>query len=339
MKAAVVSKLGKLDVWDIPIPQVGPYDALCKMCFGATCAGTDIHLMDGKHPYSVTFPTILGHESVGRVVEIGSKVRNFKVGDLVSRVGCPAEVQENLSSNWGGFSEYGIAKDHWQMRYDGLLPLEWERSRVNQIIHPEIDERTAPMIITWRETLSYLRRLGVKAGDRILLLGSGANALSFAAHACASGAAVTVVGSQKRKSVFEYFSISDYQDYRDPDLVQKFNKDANVKYDFLLDAVGSGRTLNAMLPCLKRNGVVAVYGWNDRKTYGINPFSAAGSIFVYGDGYDEEESNGEVQSMILRGQLQAELWYDKDHPVPLHKIGYAYDELRRGQAMKYLIQL
>ena len=339
MKAAVVSKLGTLEVWDIPMPQVGPYDVLCKMCFGTTCVGTDIHLMDGKHPYPVAFPTILGHESVGRVVEIGSKVRNFQVGDFVSRVGCPAEVQAGLSSNWGGFAEYGVAKDHWQMQYDGLPRPEWERSRVNQIIHPEIDARMAPMIITWRETLSYIRRLGLKAGYRLLLLGSGANALSFAALACNLGAEVTVGGSQKRRGNFECLPICGYLDYRDQDLFQHVNQNAGRKYDILLDAVGSSRTLNALLPCLKRDGMVGVYGWNDRKGYGINPFAGTGSFTVYGDGYDEEETNGEVQAMILRGQLQADLWYDMEHPVPLDEIECAYNALRQGKAMKYLIQL
>ena len=101
MKAAVVTESGKLEIRDVPMPQLGPYDVLVKSknCYGATCAGTDIHLMDGLHPYPVTFPTILGHESVGRVVEIGSKVRNLQVGQLISRVGAPSGLLSGLQSN------------------------------------------------------------------------------------------------------------------------------------------------------------------------------------------------------------------------------------------------
>lgn len=339
MRAAVVSRAGSLEVWDVPMPQPGPYDALCRMCYGATCAGTDIHLTDGKHPFPVSFPTVLGHESVGRVVEVGSRVRNLKVGDLVSRVGCPAGVMPGLSSNWGGFAEYGIARDHWQMMWDGVPREQWNRSRVNQIIHPAIGEREAPMIITWRETLSYSRRLGVGPGKRLLLVGSGANALSFAAHACNLDAQVTVVGSLKKRESFMKLPLQGYYDYKDEALVQRLREEDGQPYDLLLDGVGDSGTVNRLLPLLREGGTLGVYGWNDRGGYGLNPFLARGSFQVYDNGYDEEETHGEVQAMILQGRLRAELWYDQERPVPLEKIGEAYDSLRRHEAFKYLISL
>ncbi|MCI2056934.1 MAG: alcohol dehydrogenase catalytic domain-containing protein [Oscillibacter sp.] len=310
------------------------------MCYGATCAGTDIHLIDGLHPHPVSYPTILGHESVGRVVKVGAKVRNFHPGDLVSRVGCPACVQPGLDANWGGFAEYGIAKDHWQMKKDGVPQQEWERHRVNQVIWPEIDERTAPMVITWRETLSYIRRLGVRAETRLLLIGSGANALSFAAHACNLGAQVTVVGSLNRRSSFCRLPIIQYADYREEHLAEKLRDlSGGQQFDVMLDGVGGSDTVNLLLPLLSADAVLGVYGWNDRKNYALNPFLAVSSFRIYADGYDEEESNGEVQAMILRGQLRADLWYDMAHPVALDHIASAYDSLRRHEAFKYLIEL
>lgn len=339
MKAAVVSQAGRLELWEVPMPKLGPYDALCRMCCGATCAGTDLHLMDGKHPSPVSFPTILGHESVGRVEEVGSRVRNLRVGDLISRVGCPAGVQPGLASHWGGFAEYGVARDHWQMMRDGVSRSEWERNRVNQVIHPAIDERTAPMLITWRETLSYSRRLGVGPGRRMLLVGSGANALSFAVHACNLGAQVTVVGSRTKQEAFSQLPIQAYYDYKEERLVQRLRDEDGQPFDLLLDGVGGGGTVNQLLPLLKGGGTLGVYGWNDRKSYALNPFQAAGSFQVYAGGYDEEESNGEVQAMVLQGRLRAELWYDTDRPVPLEQIGKAYDSLRRHEAFKYLIAL
>lgn len=343
MKAAVVTKGGKLGVWDIPIPQVGPYDVLCRMCYGATCAGTDIHLMDGLHPNPVTFPTILGHESVGRVVAVGSKVRNFRIGDLVSRVGAPAGLLPELNTNWGGFAEYGIARDHWQMRRDGVDPQEWNRFRVNQIIHPSIDEKTAPMLITWRETLSYTNRIGVTGGKTVLVIGSGANALSFVAHCCNLGATVIAVGSPSREQLFRSFPICGYFSYRSKNLAAEIQELMDSLHlpllDHIIDGVGGAQTANLLLPFLKRDGLFCNYGWNGRRSYGLNPFCAQRSFRIYSDGYDEEESNAQAQAMVLQGKLVADLWYDMKKTVPLTKISDAYDSLRRHEALKYLIDL
>lgn len=343
MKAAVVTKEGKLEVWDVPAPSVGPYDVLCQMCYGATCAGTDIHLMDGLHPTPVFFPTILGHESVGRVVEVGSKVRNFREGDLVSRVGAPEGLLPELSANWGGFAQFGIARDHWQMRKDGLEAKLWNPYRVNQRIHPAIDEKTAPMLITWRETLSYTNRIGVAAGSTVLLIGSGANALSFAAHCCNAGANVIVIGSGKRECVFRAFPIAGYVDYRAEGLEeltrQVLRQLGKETADYILDGVGGADTANEILPLLKREGQFCNYGWNGRRSYGLNPFLARSGFHVYADGYDEEESNGQAQALILQGKLFAQPWYDLENPVPLDRIGQAYNSLRRHEALKYLIDL
>ncbi len=343
MKAAVVASKGRLEIWDVPVPEIGPYDVLCRISYGSTCSGTDIRLMDGNHPRPVVFPTILGHESVGRVVDTGSKVRNFKAGQLISRVGSPGFPHLRLSSNWGGFAEYGIAKDYWQMMKDGLERGTWNAYRVNQIIHPEIDERDAPMIITWRETLSYVNRIGVAEGSSVLLIGSGANALSICNYCTAIGALVLVVGSIGRKDSFKRLPILGYADYRDENLYETVRdlsvSDGIKSFDFIIDAVGSSSTVNNLIPLLARNGKLCVYGWDERQEYGINPFLSSRSYYLYMDGYDEEESNAEVQAMILQGKLDASLWYDKAKAVPLKDINSAYDSLRKHDAFKYLIKI
>lgn len=339
MRAAVVVSGGQLEVWEVPMPKPGPYEVLCQMCYGSTCAGTDIHLMDGQHPYPVSFPTILGHESVGRVVEVGSKVRHFRVGDLVSRVGAPAGLRPGLQVNWGGFAEYGLAADHWQMCRDGIEPALWDKRRVNQVIHPAIDEKTAPMIITWRETLSYITRLGVKSGHRVLVVGSGANALALAAHCCNLGAEVIAVGSPSRENVFRMFSIGGFLSYKHPALFQEVSSRYPGAFDYLIDGVGGADTVNQLLPALKCDGILGNYGWNGRRSYGLNPFLAKSSFRVYAGGYDEEEAHAQVQALILTGKLRAEPWYDMKNTIPLSRIGEAYGSLRRHEALKYLIDL
>ena len=338
MKAAVINQK-KLEIWDVPMPELGPYDALCEMEYGATCAGTDLRLIAGGHPTPVFYPTILGHESVGRVVKLGSKVRNYKIGDLVSRVGAPSGLKEGLSSNWGGFASFGIAKDHWEMARNGIPCEEWDRYRVNQIIPPEISPREAPMIITWRETLSYIHHLGINSKSRVLVIGSGANALAMAVHAYNLRADVYVVGSECRRETFNHYHIAGYYNYKSTNLIATIQDDRCIDIDYIVDGVGDANTVNQVLPLLVPGGCIGIYGWNDRRTCGINPFLSRGSFRIYNGGYDEEEATGDVLAMIRKGQLNASDWYDQTQPLAFNDIAQAYESLRRHEAIKYLIDL
>ena len=76
--------MGKLDVQvqDVPDPTIlNARDAIIKITSTAIC-GSDLHLYDDVIP-SMMKGDILGHEFMGEVVEIGSAVKNLKVGDRV----------------------------------------------------------------------------------------------------------------------------------------------------------------------------------------------------------------------------------------------------------------
>src|SRR5215467_13306748 len=103
MKAAVVERADCLVVKDIPQPVPGDYDALCELLYGSICTGTDQHIIADKFIWKIKYPLILGHESIGRVVAIGRRVRHLKVGDLVTRVGAPPLPGGDLDALWGGF--------------------------------------------------------------------------------------------------------------------------------------------------------------------------------------------------------------------------------------------
>lgn len=69
-------------VKDVPDPQIlNPRDAIVEVSLAAIC-GSDLHLYNGVIP-TMKAGDILGHEFVGRVVEIGSGVRNLRIGDRV----------------------------------------------------------------------------------------------------------------------------------------------------------------------------------------------------------------------------------------------------------------
>src|SRR5674476_1384871 len=86
MKALVYHGEGKKSWDEVPDPKLmEPTDAIVQVDTTTIC-GTDLHILKGDMP-AVTAGRILGHEGVGTVLEVGSSVRNLKVGDTVAVVG------------------------------------------------------------------------------------------------------------------------------------------------------------------------------------------------------------------------------------------------------------
>ena len=220
---------------------------------------------------------------------------------------------------------------------DGLDEALYKKARVNKVVPPDIPERVAPMIITWRETLSYAQRIGVRRGMRVLVAGSGANALAFTNHCACAGAEVCALGTPAREALFLRGGAREYIDYHTGDLTARLREAFPQGIDCVIDAIGYPQNVNAALPLLNAGAVVGVYGWHARRDYGLNPFLAAHSFRVYCDGYDEPETHDEVVRRIREGALDASLYYDMDAPVPLADIAAAYKALRERKAVKYLI--
>jgi len=75
---------GKKDIRVLQVPEpviLNPHDAIVEVTATAIC-GSDLHLYNGFVP-TMEKGDILGHEFMGRVVEIGPEVRNLRVGDRV----------------------------------------------------------------------------------------------------------------------------------------------------------------------------------------------------------------------------------------------------------------
>lgn len=140
MKAAVVPALGQpLEIREVPVPQVGPGQALMRVRASGVCH-TDLHAAEGDWPVKPSAPFIPGHEGVGEVAAIGAGVTHLKEGD---RIGAPwlhttCGRCEHCVGGWetlcesqqmtgytvdGGYAEYVLT----DANYVGLLPdnLDW----------------------------------------------------------------------------------------------------------------------------------------------------------------------------------------------------------------------
>ena len=73
---------------EVPVPEIGVNDVLIKMKKTSIC-GTDLHIYqwDDWAQKTIKTPMTIGHEYVGEIVEMGSGVRNLKVGDRVTGEG------------------------------------------------------------------------------------------------------------------------------------------------------------------------------------------------------------------------------------------------------------
>jgi threonine dehydrogenase-like Zn-dependent dehydrogenase len=92
VKAIVYHGVGDIRLEDVSDPKIqDPTDAIVRLTASAIC-GTDLHFVRGTVPGMVP-GTILGHEGVGVVEEVGADVRNFAPGDrvvLTSTIACGA---------------------------------------------------------------------------------------------------------------------------------------------------------------------------------------------------------------------------------------------------------
>lgn len=87
---ALVKRKPEPGLWmeDVPMPAIGINDVLIRVEKTGIC-GTDIHIYvwDDWAKKTIPVPMVVGHEFVGHIVEVGSNVKDFRPGDIVSGEG------------------------------------------------------------------------------------------------------------------------------------------------------------------------------------------------------------------------------------------------------------
>ncbi|CAN7457887.1 alcohol dehydrogenase catalytic domain-containing protein [Phenylobacterium sp. LjRoot225] len=193
MRAAVFKGAGQpLAIETLDDPKPGPGEVILKVHRCGIC-GTDLHLTSG-HAFDFQPGTVLGHEYSGEIVEVGSGVEGFRTGDIITAVPsvgcghCAACAEGNpvlcheTKPVFGGYGEYLRAPASAAVKLPSTLSLA-----------------DGALVEPLAVSLHALRLATMRPGDKVLVLGGGAVALTTIYWARRLGAGRIVAASRSER--------------------------------------------------------------------------------------------------------------------------------------------
>jgi uncharacterized zinc-type alcohol dehydrogenase-like protein len=243
----------------------GTNDVLIDILYCGVCH-SDIHQVRDEWGGSI-FPMVPGHEIVGRISQVGSGVKNFKVGDLAG-VGCLVDscrtcpsCQQNLEQ----FCEVHSVGTYNSLEMDRKTPTYGGYS--NQIVVDEkftlkvsdklkLDE-VAPLLCAGITTYSPLRHWKVGKGQKVAVVGLGGLGHMGVKFAAAFGAEVTVLStSSVKEKDARRLGAHHFINTSNADEVKK----ARGRFDFILNTVSAQHDYNFLLNMVKIDGTMVLVG-------------------------------------------------------------------------------
>ena len=201
MLAAVLERTGEpLRIMTVPRPEPGPGEILVRLEASGICH-TDVHVWQGHlRPASGQLATILGHEGVGRVVQLGAGVSGWRLGEragvawLHDTCGhcdeCHAEMESFCQHQRahgfdvaGTFAEYVVA----DARFAARLPEKGDAAVL------------APLMCAGLTAFGAVQRAGVKAGEICAVFGCGGLGFYAVQIARQLGAVVVAIDTDEAK--------------------------------------------------------------------------------------------------------------------------------------------
>ncbi len=186
VKAAVFLGAGKpFEIRQFPLPQVEPEGILVKVSMSTIC-GSDLHTWEGKR--KTPLPAILGHEIVGRIEEIGEKVREDLMGnrlDIDDRITwtimascgrCYYCEMKKLPQKCLHLFKYGHESCQQPPHLNGgMAEYIYLKSGTGIFKVPEelSDEEVAPLNCALATVVNGLESIEIRLGDNVVVQGAG----------------------------------------------------------------------------------------------------------------------------------------------------------------------
>ncbi|KAI0467138.1 GroES-like protein [Xylaria cf. heliscus] len=319
------------------------HDVLVAVNYTGIC-GSDVHYWQhgAIGHYVVKEPMVLGHESAGTVVQVGSAVASLKVGDRVALE--PGYPCRRCAPCLGG--RYNLCPD---MRfaatppYDGTLTGFWAAPADFCYRLPDgVSLREGALVEPLAVAVHIVRQASVSPGQSVVVMGAGPVGLLCAAVARAFGASVVVsvdIVESKLNFATSFYSTHAYVSQR----VSPEENAANIRKlaglpngaDVVIDASGAEPSIQASLHTVRTGGTYVQGGMGrDNITFPImamclKEVTAKGS-FRYGSGdYTlavELVASGKVEVKKLISEV-----------VAFKDAEKAFNKVKQGEVIKILI--
>lgn len=262
MRGFAMRRIGEVGWIEKPIPKCGPLDAICRPIALAPCT-SDIHTVYAG-ALGERSDMILGHEAVGEIVEVGSLVRDFKVGDRV--------LVTAITPDWSSIA----AQEGYAMHSGGMLA-GWKFSNFKDGVFAEyfhvndadgnLEHMPDGMDIAAACMLSDMVPTGfhgceladVQFGDNVAVIGIGpVGLMSVAACAIRGAAKIYAVGSRKNCCDLALeFGATDIVNYRDGDIAEQIlDATSGRGVDRVIIAGGDNDTFISAVKMLRAGGII-----------------------------------------------------------------------------------
>jgi L-iditol 2-dehydrogenase len=333
VKAAVLTEYKKIEAKDVPEPRIGPHDIKFRVMACGMCPNDYrqyVGLATWKKP-----PTILGHEPAGEVVEVGSEVERFKPGDMVAgdtttRCGyctfCLAG-RENLCTSRknvvdGSLAQFSAANEIW----------------MNKFHHASFEE--AALVEPLSCVLNGIRHSGVKAGDRVAIVGAGQIGLMHLQVARMLGAKTIVIDIKSdRLSFAEKLGTEHTIDSSVDDPVASVKElTAGGGADAVIVAIGSSRAIETGFQLVAPMGSVNLFASTSPPTsVSVDPNLVHRSEVSIIGSYDKTRSDlQEATRLIDEGRIDVKKLIT--HVYDLEHTADALFALEKGVGIKIVIR-
>jgi D-arabinose 1-dehydrogenase-like Zn-dependent alcohol dehydrogenase len=333
VKGIFALEKNRLGILELDIPVIGDYEALVEVYSCGICNSTDWKIIEGRFKKG-PFPILLGHESYGKVVQVGRKVKSYKECDMVlrSRLYDKDISLPEGSSRFGGFAQKAVVTDVWAQKGVGYNSFPHPQ----QIVPKSINHDHAPVMIVLKENLNTVHNTDIRAGHSLAIVGTGPASQSMVMWAKVLGVSPVVVFGRRSKwsGRFSYLGADAYVTGDEfPPEINRIMK--NGGFDRVIEAVGSNEALSMCLEIVKKDGKVHLYGMPADDVPYESRLESDPRIFR--TKVAEAEVHDELLGYIEDGKVDLEDWVNQ--VCPLNEYQKAFEMVRDEKPTKIIIKM